>query len=81
MNVSVLRPTPMVLAATTIGARFKALIRALQYSQIKMALSILSDTQLDGIGVERSEISAHAQRCVYGGDNRTMSPENDPFAR
>lgn len=81
MNVSVLRPLPMAFAAKSIGARFKALILALQYAQMKKALSILSDTQLDTIGVKRSEISAHARQCIYGGENRAVARENDPLAR
>ncbi len=48
-----------------IFSKMNAGMKAVQYGRMLQALSQLSDAQLSAMNVKRSEIAAHAHRCIY----------------
>ncbi len=50
----------------SIGRRFMAAIRLMQYGQMKGVLTRMPDEVLAEIGVARSEIPEHVRSMIYG---------------
>lgn len=47
-------------------AKLTAGLHTVQYSKMLQALSALNEEQLDAIGIKRSDIPAHAHKCIFG---------------
>lgn len=50
----------------SIGSRFMAAIRLMQYGQMKGVLTRMPDDVLEEIGVARSDIPEHVRTMIYG---------------
>jgi uncharacterized protein YjiS (DUF1127 family) len=52
--------------ASSVGRRFRAAMKSMQYAQMVSALNRVPDTYINEAGLRRCDIPGHARRLVYG---------------